>query len=188
MAQLEIHLTSYQSLLPPFNSKHCWLGCSSNDDKKLPSSPSSRHLPALGAETFPSMGYGCLYLETPGLIKIYYYNWYRRYISIKWFMCKRPTCLVQSLSRVWLFATPTTAAGQAFLSITNSGSLLKLMSIESAMSSKHLILCGPLLLLSSILPSITMFFNESALHQVARVLDFHLQDQSFQWIFRTDFL
>ena len=70
---------------------------------------------------------------------------------------------VQSLSRVWLFATPWTAARQASLSITNSRSLLKLTSIESVMSSNHLILCHPLLLLPSIFPSIRVFSNESAL-------------------------
>ena len=70
---------------------------------------------------------------------------------------------VQSLSRVWLFATPWIAARQASLSITNSRSLLKLMSIESVMPSKHLILCRPLLLLPPIPPSIRVFFNESAL-------------------------
>ena len=68
---------------------------------------------------------------------------------------------VQSLSRVWLFAIPWTAARQASLSITNSRSLLKLMSIESVMSSNHLILCCPLLLLPSIFPSIRIFSNES---------------------------
>ena len=61
---------------------------------------------------------------------------------------------VQSLSRVQLFATPLIAARQASLSITNSRSLLKLMSIESVMPSNHLILCRPLLLLLSIFPSI----------------------------------
>ena len=71
---------------------------------------------------------------------------------------------VQSLSRVRLFATPWTAAHQASLSITNSWSLLKLMSIASVMPSNHLILCCPLLLLPSILPSIRVFSNESALH------------------------
>ena len=70
---------------------------------------------------------------------------------------------VQSLSRVWLFATPSIAAHQASLSITNSQSLLKLMSIESVMPSSHLILCHPLLLLSPIPPSIQVFSNESAL-------------------------
>ena len=71
--------------------------------------------------------------------------------------------LVQSLSRVWLFATPWIAARQAFLSITNSQSLLKLMSIESLMPSNHLILCHSLLLLPSIFPSNKVFSNESAL-------------------------
>ena len=67
----------------------------------------------------------------------------------------------QSLSLAWLFVTPWTAAGQASLSITNSWSLLKLMSIESLMPSNHLILCCPLLLLPSIFPSIRVFSNES---------------------------
>ena len=70
---------------------------------------------------------------------------------------------VQSLSRVRLFATPGTAASQASLFITNSQSLLKLMSIESVMPSNHLILCHPLLLLPSIFPSIRAFSNESVL-------------------------
>ena len=70
---------------------------------------------------------------------------------------------VQLLSRVQLFATPWPAARQAFLSITNSWSLPKLMSIESVMPSNHLILCRPLLLPPSIFPSIRVFSNESAL-------------------------
>ena len=70
---------------------------------------------------------------------------------------------VQSLSHVRLFATPWTAAQQASLSISNSWSLLKLMSIESMMPSNHLILCHPLLLLPSIFPSITVFSNDSVL-------------------------
>ena len=70
---------------------------------------------------------------------------------------------VQSLSHVWLFATPWTAAHQASLSITNSQSLLKLMSIESVMPSNHLILCCPLLLLPSVFLSIRVFWNESVL-------------------------
>ena len=69
---------------------------------------------------------------------------------------------VQSLSRVQLFATPGTAAHQASLSITNSRSPPKPMSIESVMPSNHLILCRPLLL-PSIFPSISIFSNESAL-------------------------
>ena len=67
------------------------------------------------------------------------------------------------LSRVQLFAMPRTSALQASLSITNSWSLLKLMSIESVMPSNHLILCRPLLLLSSIFPSIRVFSSELAL-------------------------
>ena len=70
---------------------------------------------------------------------------------------------VQSLSHVLLFATPWIAACQASLSITNSGSSPKTMSIELVMPSSHLILCCPLLLLPSIFPSIRVFSNESAL-------------------------
>ena len=71
---------------------------------------------------------------------------------------------VQSLSRVWLFATPWTAVRQASPSIMNSWSLPKLMSTESVMPSNHLILCCPLLSLPPIFPSIRVFSNESALH------------------------
>ena len=96
---------------------------------------------------------------------------------------------VQLLSRVELFATPWTAARQASLSVTNSRGLLTLTSVESVMPSNHLILCHPLLPLPSIFPSMRVFSSESVfLHQVAKVLEFRLQHQSFQWIFRTDFL
>ena len=71
---------------------------------------------------------------------------------------------VQSLSPVWLFATPWPAAFQASLSFTNSQSLLKLMSMESVMPSNHLILCHPLLLPPSIFPSIRVFSSESVLY------------------------
>ena len=70
---------------------------------------------------------------------------------------------VQLLSHVQLFAAPWTAAHQASLSITNYHSLLKLMSIESVIPSNHLILCHPLLLLTSIFPSIRVFSKESVL-------------------------
>ena len=101
---------------------------------------------------------------------------------------------VQSLTCVQLFATPRTAACQASLFITNSQSLFKFMFIKSVMPSNHFILCCPLLL-PSMFPSIRVFYNESFLHfqwlisshQVARVLEFQLQHQSFQWIFRTWF-
>ena len=71
---------------------------------------------------------------------------------------------VQFLSHVQLFANPWTAARQSSLSITNSRSLLKLMSIESMMPANHLILCRPLLLPPSIFPSIRVFSNDSMLH------------------------
>ena len=75
---------------------------------------------------------------------------------------------VQSLSRVQLFVTPWIAARQASLSITNSRSSLRLMSINSVMPSSHLILCHPLLLLPSIFPSIRVFSNESFLTQLLK--------------------
>ena len=70
---------------------------------------------------------------------------------------------VQSLSHIPVFATPWTAAHLASLSIANSWSLLKLMSVKSVMPSNHLILCRPLLLLPSIFPSVRVFLNESVL-------------------------
>ena len=92
---------------------------------------------------------------------------------------------VQSLSHLWLFVTPRTAARQAFLSCTISQSLLKLMSIDSVMSSNHLILCHPLLLLPSIFPASGSFpisqllesggqsIGASSIHEIfqARVLE-----------------
>ena len=92
---------------------------------------------------------------------------------------------VQSLSCVQLFATPWTVACQASLYITNSWSLLRLMSIQLVMPSNHLVLCCPLLLLPSIFPSIRVFSNESVLHiswpkywsfSSASVLPMNIQD------------
>ena len=80
-----------------------------------------------------------------------------------WELDYKESCSVQLLSRVWLFATPWTAARQASLSITNSQSLLKLFSIELVMPSTHLILCRPLLP-PSVFPSSRVFSNESVLH------------------------
>ena len=91
---------------------------------------------------------------------------HRLHHAVTWtlidYKCVNKLSSVQLLSRVRLFATPWTAAHQASLSITNSQSSLKLMSIESVMPSSHLILCSPLLL-PSIFPSIGVFSNESAL-------------------------
>ena len=81
----------------------------------------------------------------------------------KWSKHIKRTSSVQSLSHVWLFATPRIAACQASLFITNSRSLLQLMAIESVMPSNHLFLCHPLLLPPSIFPSIRVFSNESVL-------------------------
>ena len=98
---------------------------------------------------------------------------------------------VQSLSRVWLFATPWIAAHLASLSVTSSQSSPKLTCIESVMPSSHLILCRPLLLLPPIPPSIRVFSNESAIHirwpkywsfSLSSVLPMNTQDwYSLEW-------
>ena len=94
---------------------------------------------------------------------------------------------VQLLSHVQIFATPWTAAHQASLSTINSWSLLKLMSIESVIPSNHLILCLPLPAFS-LSQHQGLFQWAGSSHQVAKVLEFQLQHQSFQWIFRTDLI
>ena len=94
---------------------------------------------------------------------------------------------VQSLSRVRLFATPWTAAHQVSLSVTNSWSLLKLMSIESVMPSNRP-LSSPSPPAFDLSQHQGLFQSVSSLHQVAKVLEFQFQHQSFQWIFRTEFL
>ena len=98
--------------------------------------------------------------------------------------------VVQLPSRVWLFATPWTAAHEAPLSITNFWSLLKFMSIELVMPSNHLILCRPLLLLPSIFPSIQVFSMSWLFISGGQSVGSSapIQYQSFQWIFRIDFL
>ena len=104
-------------------------------------------------------------------LSLYIRFYFQLYYFIMWsdfsFLCLLILNLqfssVQSLSRVWLFVTPWTTAHQASLSITNSQSLPKLMSIELMMPSYHLILCCPLLLLPSIFLSIKVFSNESVL-------------------------
>ena len=92
-------------------------------------------------------------------------HWHADSLPLSHLECS-PACSVQfsSLSHVRLLATPWTAAHQTSLSITNTQSLLKLMSIESVLPSNHLILCRPLLLPTSIFPSIRVFFNESGFH------------------------
>ena len=96
---------------------------------------------------------------------VLFYNAVSQYLSqltVKW-NTHHKSVVVQSLSQVWLSVTPWTAACQASPSFTISWSLLKLISIQSAMPSNHLILCCPLLLLPSFFPSIRVFSNESVL-------------------------
>ena len=96
---------------------------------------------------------------------------------------------LQLFSHAQLFVTPWTAAHQASLSVTNSQSLFKLMSIKLVMPSNHFILCRPLLLLPSIFPSSRVFANDSVLrNQVAKVLEFQLQHHSLQRNPRADLL
>ena len=95
---------------------------------------------------------------------------------------------VQSLSPVRLFATLWTAARQASLSITNCWSLLKLMSIELAMPSNYLILCHPISSCLQSFPTSGSFQRSQFFASGGQLLEFQLQHQSFQKIFRTDFL
>ena len=104
-------------------------------------------------------------------------------------MLKRLFSSVQSLSHVWLFATPWITTRQASLSITISRSSPRLTSIESVMPSSHLILCRPLLLLPPIPPSIRVFSSESTLRmRWPKYWSFQLQHQSFQRNPRVDLL
>ena len=93
--------------------------------------------------------------------------------------------VAQSCPTLW---DPWTAACQAFLSITNSWSLRKFMFFESVIPSNHLILCRPLLLLPCLSQHQGLLKRISSSHQVAKVLEFQLEHQSFQWIFRTGLL
>ena len=96
--------------------------------------------------------------------------------------------LVQSLSRVWLFVTPWTAARQASLSITNSRSSPKPMSIESVMPSNHLILCHPHLLLPSIFSSIRVFQMSQLFASAGQSIGVSASTSVLQWTHRTDVL
>ena len=132
------------------------------------------------ANTFLSpLHYLSTFVETQLTTQVWIYFWTSYFVSFIWlppfspipnyfdyysFMVSPQFSSVQSLSCVWLFATPWTAPHQVSPSITNSQSLLKLMSIESEMSSNCLILYCLLVLLPSILPSIRVFSNESVLH------------------------
>ena len=95
---------------------------------------------------------------------------------------------VQSLSCVQLFVTSWATARQVPLSSTVSQSLFKLMSIETVIPSNYLILCHPCLLIPLVFQHQGLFQWVGSLHQVAKVLEFQLQHQSFQWLFMVDFL
>ena len=97
------------------------------------------------------------------LIRRVNYVWYEMGLLLIFCLVSLFIAVIQLISHIWLFVTPWTAACQAPLSFTISRSLLKLMSIESVMPPKHLILCCPLYLLSLIFPSIRVFSNELAL-------------------------
>ena len=104
------------------------------------------------------------------------------YLFLLWGRLIAPQLSVQLLSHIRLFVTPWIAVHQVSLTVTNSQSLLKLMSIESVMPYNHLILCHPLLLLPSIFPSIRVFFNESVGQSIgvsasASVLPMNIQDR-----------
>ena len=149
-----------------FSRQEYWSGLLCPPPGDLPDPGNQTHIsysPALAGGFFTTS-------TTWEMIGCWTYNFYTSFSS------------VQSLSCVRVFVTLWTAARQASLSITNSQSLLKLLSIESVMPSNHLILCRPLLLLPSIFPSIRVFSNESPSpsHQVAKVLELQLQHQSFQ--------
>ena len=94
--------------------------------------------------------------------------------------CSTMVCCCLVAQSCPTFCIPWTAARQASLSFTITWSLFKFTFLESVMPSNHLILCHPLLLLPSIFPSIRVYSNELVLHQVAKVLEFQLQHQSFQ--------
>ena len=112
-------------------------------------------------------------------------KWCRTYFSL---LCLDQFRSIQPISHVQLFATPWTAARQTSLSITNSRSLFKLMSIETMMTSKNLVLCCPLLFLPSISQHQGLFKWVSSSHQVTKALEFQLQYQSFHRVIKTDFL
>ena len=135
------------------------------------------------------LGHMALFEEVPECFPKWLCNQQYRSVQISPHSHQHLFSSVQSLSHIWLFATPWTAVRQASLSITNSQSLLKLMSIVLVMPSQP---CHPLLSPSPLVFNLSqqqgLFQWVSSSHQVAKVLEFQLQHESFQWIFRTDFL
>ena len=137
-----------------FSRQEYWSGLPCPPTVDLPGpgiKPTLLMSPALAGRFFTTTATCEAHINTDSLIKIKHHGQIFSFSS------------AQSLSRVRLFVTPWTAACQASLSITNSQSLLKLMSIKSVMPSNYLILCCLLLLMTSIFPSIKVFSNKSAL-------------------------
>ena len=124
--------------------------------------------------------------EEQGVWEKHQVPWWKTRTPWRWWFFQIAVVLL--LSHVWLFATPRTASCQASLSFTMSQSLIKLMSIELVMPSNHLILVTPFSSCLQSFPATGSFLVSQFLHQVAKVLEFQLQHQSFQWIFRTDLL
>ena len=119
----------------------------------------------LPAHSMPAPVCQLLYRTFQGTVRLKMFSLFCLFFM--YYLCEKyykPLSSVQLLSHVWLFATPWITAHKASLSITNSRSSPKLMSIELVMPSSHLILCHPLLLLLPIPPSIRVFSNESTLH------------------------
>ena len=146
---LHDHLGSSQTVVPPSPSVVLFICVVKIGSSCLDSSPHKERKRAWMRHAH-CLKSGYMFIKT---LRIYIY----------FFLASVQFSSVQSLSHVWLFATPWIAARQASLSITNSRSSLRLTSIELVMPSSHLILCCPLLLLPSIPPSIRVFSSESTL-------------------------
>ena len=154
---------------------------------RIPGTEEPGGLPSMGSHR---VGHDWSDLAAAAAAAGYLRKWRKRISVQKWLDPWRINQFssVQLLSHVWLFATLWIPAHQACLSITNSQSLLNLLCIESVMHSEHLILCCPLLLPPSIFPRIRVFPMSQVFTSGGQILAFQLQHQSFQWIFRTDFL
>ena len=157
----------HQALLSMgFSRQKYWIGLSCPPPGDLPDTgikPWVRHLIFRQAGSFPLALPGkpvYLLWNELNIIDFFILFWKLEVIYLRYFSVQFSS--IQSLCRVWLFATPWITARLASLSITNSQNLLKLMPIESVMPSSHLILCRPLLLLPPIPPRIRVFPNESA--------------------------
>ena len=161
-----------------FSRQEYWSGLPFPSPRDLPDTGIERRSPSLRADTLLYSFHSVFPLtdKDKRLMEVF---WWERLTGGENGSCSHGRVhaqfsSLQSLSRVWLFATPWIAACQASLSITNTRSSLRLASIELVMPSSHLTLCRPLFLLPAIPPSIRVFSNESTPHEVDKVLEFHL--------------